>query len=77
MSSRDKQMNFMAALKAASLIMEGTKMSREKLCEYTEEVLEHFYEFEWNQKASFVQAEETINQEVDAAVQEKRRNLPF
>ena len=50
MSFRDKSMNMMASLKAVSLIKEGTNCSIEELIEDTEKVLEHFYEFDWNQK---------------------------
>ncbi len=82
MSSRDKQMNFMAALKAASVVMEGSKISVSALIAYTQDILEHYYEFEWNQKATFPAAEANLidkaNEESQLASGKKQsKNIPF
>lgn len=76
LSFRDKQMNFMSALKAASSIMQGSKISKNQLCEYAEEILEHFYEFEQFQKpninASPVKQslDDKANQEIESLKEE-------
>ena len=74
LSYRDKQMAIMSALKAASAIMEGSKIQPEELIEYTEKILEHFYQFDFLQKPS-IEAE-TLKK-VNKEFQKVKKNVPF
>lgn len=84
LSLRDKSINWMAALKAASLIKEGSHCSVEELNKATEQILEHFWEFDWMSKPArdnkaVGREVDKINQEIDEAVEEKKgtKHIPF
>ena len=75
LSYKDKQMAIMSALKAASAVMEGSKIQPEELIKYTEKILEHFYQFDFLQKPD-IEAEtlKKVNKEFQEA---KKKDVPF
>jgi len=83
MSFRDKSMNMMSALKAASAIKQGSNCSVDELLKDTEKILEHFYEFDFNQKPAIdkkavVDEVEKANEEISKVVEEqKKEDKPF
>ncbi len=73
LSQRDQQMAIMSALKSASAVMQGTKISPEELLEYTEKILERFYQFEFLKKPAIPKKlSDTVNEEI-----QKNNNQPF
>ena len=84
LSSRDRQMNIMSAIKAASLILQGSNVSKEDFLKYADGILEHYYQFDADRKASYqgnpainVEAQKA-NQEVSKVVeQNKKEDKPF